>query len=335
MPTPTTFASALSFYGVAKETVQGTAVPMTATIPLDKFEPEDLPKMLLDNAARGAMVEDYDNILGAGHSQCSFGGPVYADSIGYLVAGLLGDVATTGTAAPFTHAISTLNSGTGQPTSYTFEDYSGLGAFKARLWPGQMIEEISFKFNADGLFTFDGKSQGWLSSAAGATPTSAPSAVAALPVWKMAVGIAGPASAGTLVSNVSEGEVTISRKLQVVQTADGNNQPFIVRAGKISATGKLKFVVADETPLTQFLTNAQPQLQIVMDSGLTGANSAKVQIDVQKAAYQATKINRGQETVEMDVDFRAIANTTNAGASGGYSPAKVTLTNAVTASTYA
>ena len=177
MPTPTTYASALSFYGVAKETVQGTAVPMTATIPLDKFEPEDLPKMLLDNAARGAMVEDYDNILGAGHSQCSLGGPVFADSIGYLVAGLLGDITTTGASAPFTHAVSTLNSGTGQPTSYTWEDYSGLGAFGARLWPGQMIEEITFKFNADGLFTWDGKSQGWLSSAATVKPTAAPSTV--------------------------------------------------------------------------------------------------------------------------------------------------------------
>ena len=47
------------------------------------------------------------------------------------------------------------------------------------------------------------------------------------------------------------------------------------------------------------------------------------------AAVEMAEINRGDQAVGYDISGEAIANTTNVGASGGFSPIKYTITNAV------
>ncbi|MFE7930750.1 hypothetical protein ACFU6S_18805 [Streptomyces sp. NPDC057456] len=98
MPTPTTYAPAKQFVGVANEVSQGTAVAMTATLLLDSFKPKDQPKFLEDKAWRGAMATDsFAQIQGVATAEWDMGGPVFLDGIGYLLRNIMGDLATTGT----------------------------------------------------------------------------------------------------------------------------------------------------------------------------------------------------------------------------------------------
>ena len=86
-----TFASAKQFVLVGKETQQGTAVAGTATIPVEKFDPEDKPVWLDDKALRGSMVESYGRQEGVIKTDFSMSGPVFGDTLGWLLGNLLSD----------------------------------------------------------------------------------------------------------------------------------------------------------------------------------------------------------------------------------------------------
>jgi len=331
MANPVTFASSLQFTGIAKETQQGTAVPMTATIPTDKFDNEDKVTMLEDTANRGSMGDVYDNLLGVAHSECTISGPVFADTLPWLLAGILGDIAAAGS-APVVHTIGLLNAGAAnaQPTSYTFTDYTGIGTNKGRAWPGQMFESVTIKWTAAGLCTYEAKTKGWPSSLLGAVPTPAASAVSTVPSWKAA-----PTIAGSAVTNMEDGEFTITRALDLIDTADGSQSPYFIRGGKVGMTFKFTQVAADEVPLTNMLTNVIPTLGFTLDNGIAGAGMEKFVLQMSKAAYRVSKRDISKESVRFMVEGKAIHNTTDVGASGGFGPCKFTVSNQVTAGTYA
>ena len=405
-----TFASAKQFVLVAKESTQGTAVAGVATIPVEKFEPEDKYVWLEDKAIRGSMVESYGVQPGVIKTDFSMSGPVFGDTIGWLLGNLLGDVAYTGgtnTGTPttttagvaagvsvipvtsatgitpgtvlsldtagllelvtvlsvvslnvtltapltkthltsavvqpvnpsYTTAVSTLNSGNGQPTSHTFTHFQGPTAtVGARVYPGACLSEVTLKWNAETmLLSYDAKGSSWPSQPAGSLPTSAPSAVTPIASWRGILGIGGPASGGTLVKTVTDGEISFKRSLEPVYTTQNSQNPYIIQRGAVSVAGKLNFIAIDETPYTTMTANTQPPLQLIVSNGLAGAATVAVQVDCNLAAYETAKPNFGKAAVGYDTTFVAVANTTNAGISAGYSPAKVTLTNAVAPGSY-
>ena len=122
-------ASVRSYVGIAKETTKGTPVAATDFIPVakDSLKPVDIIDPLYDQGLRGSNVMNYNYIPGRKRSNFDFGGAVFADTIGYALAGIMGDVATVGAAAPYTHTISLKNSLTSttntQPISYTLTDF--------------------------------------------------------------------------------------------------------------------------------------------------------------------------------------------------------------------
>lgn len=99
MPNPATFPSVRQFAGVALETVQGTTVPMSYTLPLEDLQPEDKPKWLDDKAWRGAMGLLYNRIQGPLINDFTMKGPVFGDGIGFLLSNILGDLVPLGTAS--------------------------------------------------------------------------------------------------------------------------------------------------------------------------------------------------------------------------------------------
>ncbi len=408
---PNTFAAAKQFVGIAKETAQGTPVAMTSTIPVTKFDPEDKPVWLDDKALRGSMVESYSKQQGVIKTDFSMSGPAFADTLGWLLGNILGDVAyaggtnsgspttttgalvagvttvvpvtsatgiTTGTVlaidtagllenvtvlsvaglnvtlttpvarshssgatvqavtAPFTSAFSTLNSGQGQPTSHTITHFQGTPAgTQARQYPGACLSELTLKWNAETqLFDYDAKGMSWPSVIAGAAPTANPSTVTPIPSWRAQLGIGGPASGGTLVKTITDGEIAIKRNLEAVFTSQLAQTPYIIQRGAVSATGKLNFIAADESPYLAMINNTQPQLQLVIGNAVAGAGLNVFQVDTQLAAYETAKYDSAKDAIAYQATFAAIANTTNAGISAGYSPVKVTLTNAIPAGTY-
>lgn len=338
MANPVTWPSARRFVGTAKEVTQGTAVvPITFTHPLSTFDPEDKYTWLDDQAARGSMVEDYGRVQGVGSAEHSLGGPMYCDGLGFWLNNILGDLTTT-PGTPNSHAFSVLNSGAAQPGSLTLADWQGPPASsQTRLWPGFCLSELALKGNAASTFIeWTGKSMGWLSSVAGSAQTSAPTSVGPLAAWRTKIGVGGPASGGTQVVVIDEWEVTISRKISVEFTAQNSQNPFFIQRGPISVAGSFHWSKpADEVgAITPLLTNTQPQVQILATNGGVAAGLLSLQLDMQSTAWDTSKINRGDEAVGYDTTFKAIANATNAGASGGVSPIKVTIQNSVAGASY-
>jgi hypothetical protein len=323
--------SVRSYLGIAKEATKGTVVAPTDFIPVakDSLKPQDIIDPLYDTGLRGSNVLNYNYIPGRTRSTVDFGGAVFADTIGYGLAGLLGAVATTGSTAPFTHTISLLNSLTSgadaQPISYTLTDFY---AVDVRSYPGCQFSDFSLKFNADGMLEYDTKTTGFASSTV-ADPTPAFSTVLPTPVWRGTVSIGGSA-----VSSAMSGNIDMARPVTPVYGISATQDPFQVFLGPLEVTGKITFLMETDAELTRFLTNTQPAIVLNWAYG-AGAAAVQIQATITKGAYTAAMIERGEDFVQVSIDLNGQSNTTDAGASGGFSPIKWVLQNAKASGTYA
>jgi hypothetical protein len=408
MPNPITYASAKQFVGMARETTQGTPVAPAVTMPVDKFEPEDKPTWIDDKALRGAMAEIFNKVQGPLHTEFDISGPLFFDTIGYLLNNILGDDVEAGTytgsgtttlagggsaagatsitlaatialstkvqidtgplsevrtlasgtnpytldspltyahangvavkpiTTPYFHTFSLLNSGAAQPGSLTFTDFQGVPASTgARTYAGGCLSELTLKGNAESTaIEYEGKGMAWPSGIAGAQPTLSPSNLQPMAAWRSQIGLAGTVG-GAQIKTVGEWEIAIKRELEVIFTGQNSQNPYLIQRGKVGVTGKLVFTaVADETPLTYLLQNTQPQFQLIASNGLAGASLQAIQFDLQQAAWTTSKIDRSKAAVGYQTEYESIANTTNAGGSGGFSPISVLLSNAVTPNSY-
>jgi hypothetical protein len=299
-----------SFLGIAKEVSHAAGVaptPATAVdfIPVSSLAPFDNVKYLDDENWRGSMVQTYGTVQGPIHAEFEFGGTVFPDTIGYPLAGVLGDVVKSG-AGPYTYAMSVLNSGNGQATSYTLTDYNSINA---RQFAGCQFGDASFKFNADGLLEYTAMAQGF-KSATTSTPTPSFSTVTQVPVWTGATTIAGSASA-----NLAEGTIDIKRPLTPIFTVNNTQSPYQIFQGAVSVEGTLLLVMEDDTQLSYYLNNTQPSLDINFTQG-TGATATQVKFHMTNCAFEVAKVERSKDFVELSVSYKAIANTTESGRIG-------------------
>jgi hypothetical protein len=232
--------------------------------------------------------------------------------------------------APFTHTFSLLNSGNGQPVTHTVSFFQGIsGAFGSRQYGSWCASEAAFTLDAEKLFTHATKGMSFLSTpTTGSALTQTLTSDAAQPVWLAKVGIGGPASGGTQINDVVAADVTISRQLKAYWTLSGQQTPYVIGRNGLAIAGKFTELAQNETPMLNMLNNIQPQLQIVLSNGLSGANLLSATFNCQIAAYDTAKL-MGNDEIEYEVSFKGIANTTNAGGSAGYSPGSVVLQNPI------
>jgi hypothetical protein len=323
--------SVRSYLGIAKEVTKGTVVAPTDFIPVakDSLKPVDLIDPLFDTGLRGSNVVNYNYIPGRKSSTVDFGGAVFADTVGYGIAGLLGSVATTGSTAPFTHTISLKNSLTSgaddQPISYTLTDFY---AADVRSYPGCQFSDFSLKFNADGMLEYDTKTTGFASSAV-SDPTPTFSTVLPTPVWRGTVSIG-----GSTVSNAMNGNIDMKRNVTPVYGIASTQDPYQVFLGPIEVTGKITFMMENDDELTRFLSNTQPAVVLNWAYG-SGASELQVQATITKGAYTAAVIERGDDFVTIAIELNGQGNTTDAGSTGGFAPIKWVLKNAKASGTYA
>lgn len=247
--------------------------------------------------------------------------------------------------APFNSKFSVYNGGNGQPVTHTLTHFQGTpSGTGARVFPSACLSDLTLKWNAEtALFTYEAKGSSWPSQIAGATPTAAPSVVPPIASWRAIMGVAGPASGGTLVAVATDGEIAIKRKLDPMYTAQNSQAPLIIQRGEVDVTGKAKFIAVNSSFTTSasaeqaylyMLNNTQPQMQLVLDNGVAGAGDIKHTINHQSAAFTAAKFDGGKDAIMYDCEFQGIPTTTDAGASGGISPIAYTLANAVPPQTY-
>jgi tail tube protein len=327
---PAVYPSALSFLGIGKESTAGTAVVPTHFMPWTEFKPKPNVELLTDEGMRGSMSDVHGAVMGKHYSELELSGVPFSDSFGHLLYNVLGGYAVTG-AGPYTHTISLLNSGTGQPVTHTLSDRQGITASTgARVYPYACVEELTLKGNAAELLSFEAKITASASAAAGAAPTNAPPATTVTPAWRSSVSIGGTASPAVL-----EWEVTIKREIQVDLTADGTQNPWVIGRGPLGVEGKLTVRASDAAPLsaevphTTLIAGTQQALVIAVSDFFGGTSGHSLTLTMTKAQFSEVELTR-DTMIGWEIGFKGIGNTTDAGASGGDAPIKAVLVNAVT-----
>ena len=322
--------SVRSYVGIAKEVTPGIAVIATDFIPLakDSLKPVDLIAPLYDTGLRGSMALNYNYIQGRRYTEIDLGGPVFADTVGYWLGGILGSVATSGASAPYTHVISLKNAtaigADAQPTSFTIED---MYVANNRFYPGCKVSDFTMNFNSEGMLEYTAKLMGF-PSATTAIASPSFSAVTPTPTWRGTVSIG-----GSTVGYTTDGSVTMTRSSEAIFGIDTTQGPYEIFLGSLDSTGSFTFVMENDTELTRFLSDTKPILNVSFTQGAS-ATLTEVAFNITKGAYTTAVIDRSADHVTVSVDFSAIANTTDAGATAGYAPIKWTLRNAVVSGTY-
>ncbi|MFE8944498.1 phage tail tube protein [Streptomyces sp. NPDC007856] len=319
MPKP----SHLSVLGVAKEVTPGTAVAAAKWIPFKTLTPKDDVNLIQDQGMRGSAVDVYGMYAGQKGAELDLGGDVYADTIGWPLVSVLPDLTTTGASAPFSHAMSTLNTGDTQPPSQTWTIFDPLGTWQ---YAGAQFSELGFKWNADGLFEWSAKAMSWAYTTT-TTPTPSFTSVPPVANWNIVVNIGGTPTF------VQDGELTIKRNVTAIRGAAGTQNPYRIWTGDISVEGKATLVMEAATQRTNFQSATIQSFDVSYTQG-AGASQNGLQLHCSQVAFTEGTPSYGKEYIELPISFTAIANTTDAGTSAGYSPIKATLTNAVTSGTY-
>jgi len=306
-----------SFVGLVKEVTPGTAVtPPTTFIPATTIASEDVRNYVADQAMRGSAVDSYDQIPTQGWGTFSFDGPVFMDSIGFILKGILGAEDLAGSGAPYTHTMSVLNTGTYQAPTYTLYDYNG---FEARQFPYGVFNSCQLTYGADGLLTHSSQAQAQASTGV-SKPTQSFSALKATAAYKTVVTIGG--SATTLVESA---QITIARPTNPIIALNNSTSPTAIWGGPVAISGQLTAIYEDDTFLTPQLAGTATSVEL----STTDADSNILDILCTDGLFTQAPITRnGNGWMEITISFTGVANTTDVTtAGGGYSPGIVTLTN--------
>jgi len=321
MPLP----SPLSFVGVAKESTKGTGVAATAYLPLMSFDPFDHYEYYEDTAIRGAMGDVYSEVQGPAWGEIAATGPVFVDTFPWFLANVCGDYAGTG-AGPYTHTIAQKNSGDGQPGAVSLTDYFGLsGGTPSRRYPGCQIAGTTLKWGGVGVLEHSTNIVGF-KSALVAKPTQSFGALPPIAGWSATLSIA--AGSKTFLESA---ELNIKRlSCDPIHTADGTQDPYAVWVGPLGVDGKMTIIAEDETEFLRYTGGTSAVLVVTFTQG-----TASITITMSKVQYTNVQLKRGGPYAVYDVTFKAVQNTTDVGATGGYSPAKFVVVNSITSGTYA
>lgn len=248
-----------------------------------------------------------------------------------------------GVSAPFTHVFALLN-GTlgatgapGQPPSLCATHMDGLAAGGGNQYLYSCVSDLAFTGNSEKLLDFtckavSNKRSQPASQLAGALAGSEQP----VPSWRTSTGIGGPASGGTLVKNVAEHVVTITRQVKPMNTEQGSQDPYVIARGKQDVNGKITLGPAiDDSVLSDVLANTQPQLQFLTSNGLSGTALRSLQLDILLAAYETPTEQDGAELFGYEVTWKGVHTSATSGgismtgASGLKGSIKATLVNNV------
>jgi hypothetical protein len=232
----------------------------------------------------------------------------------------------------YTHNFSLLNSGAGmggygqaQPPTYTFTDTTGLGTFGARTYAYTAFSELALTGTSTALVMWDGKATSLASALALSAPAISTTTVPPQASWRSTLTLG-----GVQEFNSAEWKVTITRKLEPYFVNAGQQDPFTIARGVLTAAVNFQYDPAvDETEFTQYLLNTQPTLSIVSSNGLTGQAAASMTISIGQLGYTAANITDSKTVFGYTMTANCIANTVNAGPSGSVSPLAIALTNSV------
>jgi len=243
-------------------------------------------------------------------------------------------VAVTNTTANYTHVFSLLNPGastgntSAQPPTYTWLHrnlIAGSGNFNADQYSYVRVTDLNLTAKKDGWLSWDAKANAYLRGFPSADYPPSFTSVKANPSWKSVIMFA-----GTQNYTVSELKIGLQREMDIVTTADGSQNPYVIAAGPVTATFSADFdAQSDEAQINNLINNTQPTLSYSITNGASPPNTVSVTITAQLAGYKDAPLSAVKSLWGVKASGELIANTTNAGNSGGYSPLQVTLVNGI------
>ena len=326
MPITNALPGPLQWLGIAKETTPGTAVAPAYFMSPKTITPKDDPKKVEIDALRGSMTTVYNVVPTIIQGSVETDGYFYPDTDGFPLAGILGDLTETGTTAPYTHAMSLLNSAPGQPHTYTL--VHSWGATEARQRTFGVWDSVNITFTASGVLSVTASATTFGSTQIAPVTPSVTTATP-VPSWVGTLTLGGAAN-----YQLFDGNVQIKRTVTPIEVLNGTQIPGSIFGGTVTVSGKIS-VVADaaDTLQVQYLNDTQQAMLLTFSQG-TGATEESLSLQMTQVDWKMYQLGVEKDYMKGDIDFVAIANTTDAGASGGESPIKVTLLNAIPAGVY-
>lgn len=316
--------SRLAAVALAAEPAYGTVTAPVALLPWTALQPADTNTLLLDASWRGSAAGTVGAETGVQESGLSLSGPVYPDSIGHLLAGALGDLGFTA-GLPNIWTMALLNTGSQQPASYTVSlaDVTGLVQ-----WPGCKVASLQLSFNSGALLAWQAKLAGQPSIVPGSLAMPAQSSEPVQPGWIGAATIGGSSEPRLITA-----DITLTRQIEAKRNATGQQAPWLQRTGLLTVNGHLNVAILTDTYRATFLAGSATSLDLNFQTSLSGA-LRQLRLHCSQVVWTTLQRGYGGKWVDVTVAFEAIANSSDAGASGGLSPVKVTLQNAVPSGSY-
>lgn len=243
-------------------------------------------------------------------------------------------IAVVAVIAPFTHNFATLNpnSSTGlyncQSPSHSIVHHNyiaGSGSYQSDLFLYSVMSELTLNWKANGWTTWSSKFTSFSQSAPGAAITASLSTVKGIPAWKSTTSVA-----GSLTNLVSAGSATWTREMDVIPTADGVQNPYVIGQGQIDSKFKLTITpAADESYLNYMLQNTQPSLAWLVSNGGSGSSLVSLGINAELAGFEQTPLTASKTFWGYECDGEFVASPTFAGNSGGNTLSQLVLINAI------
>lgn len=326
MAGPTIWPANLQWLGMGKETTYGTAAAVpTVWIPLvgPKWTPNQT--MLKNEAFYGDMAAVHGQVAGTRYDTIEYSSYVFIDCLMQHMMNILGGPdAVTGSSDPWTHKTSLLNTGNGQPTSWTLWLSNG-----AECWQmtGCQLGSLDVETKvADSLATIAAMWMG-LPATKVTAPSNTPSTKPPQPSWNTVITIGGVAT-----TNYSDMKLSIKRDVSAVFGSAGIQAPYVIFVGECNVTGEMNAVYLGYTgspsDMANYLTNVQPVLLLKINPAGDATHSSTWQHSV--VAYDSVTVQDNGKYMEVDAKFEAIANATDA-TNGGSCPELFTLLTAVSA----
>ena len=322
-----------SYLGIMPEATRGTLNSGGTPVYIPVTAPQVTPMQtfLRDEALRGSPVMVYDQVQGVRHDEYDAKFYLFADTFPNLVKAVLGGTDTVTGAGPYTHNIKLLNNASigSQPQSYSIMDFDGANYFTML---GAQADSLSISFGAEAAAEATVKffTNPYTSGTSATSPFSAPSlsTVHMIPAWDTTILVG-----GTPYSYISDGTLTLARKTAPIFTM-GAQAPYQNFAGPIEVTGKFTAVVNSQSDPWSTGSGAtaltrSPQALVITftdPNDSSGGTQFSVSFTMTQAQFQNVKRTRGKAYTEVEVEFTANADATDA--TTGYSPIQANIVNA-------
>ena len=322
-----------SYLGIMPEATRGTLNTGGTPVYIPVTAPQVTPMQtfLRDEALRGSPVMVYDQVQGVRHDEYDAKFYLFADTFPNLVKAVLGGTDTVTGAGPYTHNIKLLNNASigSQPQSYSIMDFDGANYFTLLGAQADQLE-ISFGAEAAAESTVKFFTNPYTSGTSATAPFSSPSlsTVHMIPAWDTTITVA-----GTTYTYIQDGTLTLARKTAPIFTM-GAQAPYQNFAGPIEVTGKFTAVVNSLTDPWSTGSGAtaltrSPQALVITftdPNDSSGGTQYSVSFTMTSTQFHNVKRTRGKAYTEVEVEFTANADATDA--TTGYSPIQANIVNA-------